>query len=72
MSLTAYLAESLACSLIFAGYGLGHFGEVGPARAVLVCLALWLALAAFAGLWFRRFALGPAEWVLRAVTYGRA
>jgi uncharacterized protein len=72
MSLTAYLAESLACSLIFAGYGLGHFGEVGPADAVLVCLALWLALASFAWLWFRRFALGPAEWVLRAVTYGRA
>ncbi len=69
MSLTAYLAESLACSLLFAGYGLGRFGEVGPAGAVLVCLAVWLALVVLARLWFRRFALGPAEWVLRAVTY---
>ena len=31
MSLTAYLAESLVCSLLFNGYGLGWYGEVGPA-----------------------------------------
>ena len=36
---------------------------------MLVCLGVWLALAALAWLWFRRFRLGPAEWVLRAVTY---
>ena len=36
---------------------------------MLVCLAVWLALVVLARLWFRRFALGPAEWVLRAVTY---
>jgi uncharacterized protein len=71
MSLTAYLAESLVCSGLFNGYGLGWYGEVGPAGSLLVAVAVWSALAVVAAAWFRGFEHGPAEWLLRWATYAR-
>lgn len=70
-SLTIYLAESAIASLIFAGYGLGLFGDVGPAAALGLAVAIWLALDLAARWWLRRFRQGPAEWLLRTVTYWR-
>jgi uncharacterized protein len=71
MSLTVYLGQSVACSLLFDGYGLGLHGEVGPAAASLVALAVWAGALVFARLWFTRFRFGPAEWLLRTATYAR-
>lgn len=70
MSLTIYIAESLIASLIFNGYGLGLFGEVGPAAGLAIAIGVWLALVPCAQLWFRRFRFGPLEWALRSWTYG--
>ena len=41
MSLTAYLLESLLLAAIFRWWGLGWFGEVGNATAVLIALAAY-------------------------------
>ncbi len=66
MSLTAYLGESALLSAIFCGWGLGLFGRLGVAASALVAIAVWVALELFARLWLRRFAYGPAEWLLRS------
>jgi len=71
MSLTGYLGESILLSTIFCGWGLGLFGELGIAQAALVALFVWLGLDVFAGLWLRRFAYGPFEWMLRCWTVAR-
>jgi uncharacterized protein len=68
MALTNYLLQSLACALIFTGYGLGWMGRVSPAGSVLIALALFGCQMAASAWWLGRFRYGPVEWGLRAVT----
>ena len=70
-SLSVYLAQSVLAGLVFLSYGLGLFGELGPAATTPIALAIWLVLALAARWWFARFRQGPAEWLLRWATYGR-
>ncbi|MDQ0466114.1 uncharacterized protein QO010_003907 [Caulobacter ginsengisoli] len=68
MALTNYMAQSLICAVLF--YGLGLWGQYDWAGLWAIAAAIWLAQAAFSVLWLRRFAMGPLEWLLRAVAYG--
>jgi uncharacterized protein len=71
LALTNYLSQSLVLSLVFAGYGLGFYGEVGASGPLLLGIALWSAQLALSVLWLSAgFAFGPVEWVLRWWTYG--
>lgn len=65
MSLTGYLGESLLLGALFAGWGLGLYGQLGLGLTVLLTFGVWLALDVFAHLWLRRYAYGPCEWALR-------
>ena len=71
LALSNYLGQSLVCSLVFAGYGMGLYGELGPARAVAFGVALWAVQVGLSGVYVRVFAFGPVEWLLRWVTYLR-
>jgi uncharacterized protein len=53
-SLSVYLGESIVASLVLCGYGLGLFGQVGPALGLLLALVIWAVLEVAAGLWLRR------------------
>ena len=68
MSLTVYIGESALLSLIFAGYGLGYFGQWGALPVVLTSIASWAVLSIFAWLWMKRFTQGPLEHVLALIT----
>lgn len=72
MALTNYLMQSLVCTLIFNGYGLGLFRKVGPAAGLALTLGIWLAQIPLSYFWLRNFRFGPAEWLWRTLTYGRA
>lgn len=72
LAFTNYIFQTVICTTIFYGHGLGWFGGVERAwqlalAAGVVALQLWLS-----PLWLRRFAYGPLEWTWRALTYGRA
>ena len=68
-SLTAYLFQSVLLSFIFAGYGLGLFGEMTAAGAIITALVVAFSSLVFTGTW-RSFARrGPMEVLLRRVTY---
>ncbi|MEL6584062.1 MAG: DUF418 domain-containing protein [Pseudomonadota bacterium] len=67
-SLTVYLGQSIVLSTVFAPFGLQLWGVVSPLQSILIALAVTLALIGFLIVWRRRFALGPFEWVLRAIT----
>ncbi len=72
MAFTNYLLQTVICTTIFYGHGLGLFGRVDRAgqlgiAAAVVLIQLWLS-----PLWLGRFAYGPLEWAWRGATYGRA
>jgi uncharacterized protein len=71
MALTNYLAQSVVCTLVFYGYGLGYFEQLPRAWQVPFVLALFALQVAFSHWWLARFRYGPAEWLWRTATYGR-
>jgi uncharacterized protein len=72
MPLTNYLMQTLIGMVIFAGWGLGYYGQVGPALGVVISLAIVFVIQApFSRLWLSRFQMGPTEYLWRVLTYGR-
>jgi uncharacterized protein len=69
LALTNYIGQSVITSILF--YGLGYLGKIGFAGLMAVCVLVWIAQGVFSVLWLRRYEMGPAEWLLRALTYGR-
>ncbi len=69
-SLTAYLMQGLLLSLIFNGYGLGLFGDIGAARCILIAAFVAIFTIIFASLWRKKYQRGPMEVLLRRWTYG--
>ncbi|MEW6745319.1 MAG: DUF418 domain-containing protein [Planctomycetota bacterium] len=72
MALTNYLLQSLICTTIYNSYGLGFFGKVGPAVGLLLTVAIFALQIPLSNFWLRHFRFGPAEWLWRSLTYGRA
>ncbi|MFP2925585.1 DUF418 domain-containing protein [Pyxidicoccus sp. 3LG] len=72
MALTNYLSQSVISVLFFYGYGLGFITKVGPAACVAYCLAVFAVQVVWSHLWLSKFRFGPAEWVWRSLTYGKA
>lgn len=70
-SLSVYLGQSLLAGLVFLSYGLGLFDQLGPAITTPLAIVITLLLALGARWWLARFRHGPAEWLLRSITYGR-
>jgi uncharacterized protein len=72
MALSNYLMHTVFYLLIFYGYGLGLLGKVGTTYCVIFGHAIFAVQIAYSGWWLRRFRFGPAEWLWRALTYGKA
>jgi uncharacterized protein len=68
-ALTTYIGQSIITSLLF--YGLGFYDRFGFAQLMGIAVLIWIAQCTFSMLWLRRFDMGPAEWLLRSITYGR-
>ncbi len=64
-AMTAYLLQTVLCTAIFYGHGLGLYGEVGRPAQLLIVVGIWAFLLVAAPFWLRYFRMGPAEWVLR-------
>jgi uncharacterized protein len=71
MALTNYLMQAaviVPLCLLF-----GWFDRFTPTTSLLLAFGLFtLVQLPFSILWLRRFQFGPAEWVWRRLTYGRA
>ena len=70
MALTNYVGQSVICTLIFYGTGLGLGGRMGPTLYLPIGFAVYIAQIALSRLWLNRFQFGPLEWVWRMLTYG--
>ena len=71
MALTNYLMQSLICSLIFYGHGLGLVGRIDRVGQLGLTVAIWVAQLICSPLWLKRFRFGPLEWLWRTLSYGR-
>ncbi|HYC98779.1 DUF418 domain-containing protein [Brevundimonas sp.] len=69
LGLTNYLGQSAIAAILF--YGFGLWDRLGWAQLWGVCVGVWVFQALFSLLYLRRFSIGPAEWLLRSVAYGR-
>ena len=69
MALTNYLTQSIVCTLIFYGYGLGLFGQMGMAAGIGLTIVIYLLQIPISHWWMKRFQYGPAEWLWRSLTY---
>ena len=69
MALTNYLMQSIVCTLVFYGYGLGYFQQLPRAWQVPFVFALFGMQVVLSRWWLQRFRFGPMEWVWRSLTY---
>ena len=69
-ALTNYLLQTVLCTTIFYGHGLGWFGSVDRVGQIGVVAGVWALQLVASPLWLRRFRFGPAEWAWRSLTYG--
>jgi uncharacterized membrane protein YeiB len=68
-SLTCYLSQSVVWTLVFAPYVLGLSDDLSVAGTAALAVATWLTTVWIAELMRRRGARGPAEVLLRRLTY---
>lgn len=69
MALTNYVMQTVICTFVFYGFGLGLYGKLERHELYFVVLAIWIAELIWSPLWLRRFRFGPFEWVWRSLTY---
>lgn len=71
MPLTAYVAQSVICTALFYGWGLGWAGKVRGAGTLAIAIVVFTVEIIACHLWLRRFRFGPLEWVWRTLSYLR-
>ena len=69
MSITNYLGQSVIAGFIMYSYGLGLFGQLSLAQAVLMAVPIFLFQLIFSALWLRYYRFGPVEWLWRTLSY---
>ncbi len=72
MALTHYLTHSLIFATLFSFVGLKNYGKVSVLWAPPLAIATWVLQAWVSPHWFKRFRMGPVEWLWRTLTYGKA
>jgi uncharacterized protein len=69
MPLTTYVLQSVICTFVFYGWGLGLSGRVGAAGCLGLAFAIFAVEVALCHVWLRWFRFGPLEWVWRSLVY---
>jgi uncharacterized protein len=71
-ALSNYLLQTVLCTTIFYGHGLGLFARVERVGQLLIVVGIWIVQLTWSVWWTRRFAVGPLEWVWRRAARGSA
>ncbi len=68
LSLTNYLLQTVICTTIFYGYGLGLFGKLGVLAGCGLALVIYVIQLFVSPLYLKQFRYGPVERLLRMWT----
>lgn len=71
MGFSNYILQSVICTFVFYGYGLGLYNKVGPALGTLIGLAIFWIQIPLSRWWLGQFRFGPMEWLWRTLSYGK-
>ncbi|MEM1412242.1 MAG: DUF418 domain-containing protein [Pseudomonadota bacterium] len=71
MAFSNYIAQSLICTLIFYGHGLGAFGHLERWQLALIVFGVWALQLWWSPWWLARYRFGPMEWLWRCLSYWR-
>jgi len=71
MAFTNYILQTVICTLIFFGYGLGYYDSFRIYQLYLLTLGIWIFEMIFSSVWLKYFRFGPLEWLWRSLTYVR-
>ena len=69
LALTNYIGQSIICTLLFYGHGLGWYNQFERFELLYVVVSVWAFQIIFSILWLTWFRFGPFEWVWRTATY---
>ena len=69
MAFTNYISQSVVCTFIFYGIGLGLFASMSRAELILVAIAVFVIQFLWSKWWLEKFYFGPLEWLWRSLTY---
>jgi uncharacterized protein len=72
MAFSNYILQTVVCTAVFYGHGLGLFGYVDRVGQMGVVLAVWALNITVSLWWLSRHRYGPLEWLWRRLTYGSA
>ena len=73
MPLTNYLMQTLLCTALFYGWGVGLWGRIGPAAGLGLALLIYFAVQVPWSLWWlRTHERGPMEALWARLTYRRS
>lgn len=68
LSLTNYLMQTIICTTVFYGYGLGLYGKLGVFGGILFGIVVYSLQCVFSLAYFKKFKRGPFESALRVWT----
>lgn len=71
MAFSNYIATSVMMTALFNGWGLGLFGQLGPALLWPIVLLAWALMLVWSKPWLARHRHGPLEWLWRCLTEWR-
>jgi uncharacterized protein len=71
LALTNYFIQSIICTIFFYGYGMGYFGRLSQFQLYMFVAEVIMVQIVFSIIWLRYFNYGPAEWLLRRISYGK-
>ncbi|KAA0550190.1 DUF418 domain-containing protein [Bacillus sp. BGMRC 2118] len=69
LSFTNYLMQTVICTSIFYGYGLGYFGKLGVFNGFLLSIFIFTIQMVTSTLYLNVFQTGPLEKLIRIWTY---
>jgi uncharacterized protein len=68
-ALSNYILQSLVCTFVFTGYGLGLYGRLDRYQLYYVVAGCWAVSLVVSPVWLRHYWFGPLEWCWRSLTY---
>jgi uncharacterized protein len=68
---TNYILQTVVCTTIFYGHGLGLFGGIERTGQAAIMVGVWVLQLYASPVWVARFHYGPIEWLWRSLVYLR-
>ena len=69
MALTNYLMQTIICTTLFYGHGLGWFAQLDRAQLLAVVFSVWAFQMIASPIWLKYYRFGPFEWLWRSLAY---